>query len=602
MSYRIDVVIPALLIDLTYDCDEDLPIGARVIVPVVKKLYVGFVLGPSQKVFPAKIRIKSVIRIIDHKRLIPQDLWDLAQWSGREGLCGLAVALDSILPKNFLDGEIISIEQTTENASEFRENTIFYPFDDERREFYITELTKNERTLILFPTKEAAQNFFKTLPPELKQEALLWPSTGGKKLWTAWNLALSQQVRIIVAAQGGVFAPLCPQKIIVEDEANPAYIFQRSPRISARDLARRRAKFLGSKFILGGSMPSLRTFLRTTPKESKLLPDRNNIVLTDINYSRKEEAKGIDGKIPITFSLMKRTYRELAKGNNVIWILNRVGNSSEVYCENCGQSIKCNECGGLMRSEKFGKLLRCKVCGGVQEVPEKCPNCGYKFFKGKRPGLEALYEIVLRYYKDVCIYCKYFDDEYCESDEYYTTYNETPHGLILATQRGLELCDKINPSLIAWLDLDSELWRPDYDTQYKVFRMLWESYWNGTKMKNNSERKVLIQSRLAGMKLAEYLARGWSKFLTKELEARQEFMLPPYAYMLEFHVANKKLRESIVDVFIQSGLFVMDPGDIKQPLQVSVDSLESIYKIIEADTTFQKAMKKQSLRIIVRSE
>ena len=331
-----------------------------------------------------------------------------------------------------------------------------------------------------------------------------------------------------------------------------------------------------------------------------MTPDTNNIVLADISNSHWEKSNGIDGNFKLTSSLINATYKELAKGNNVIWILNRVGNSSEVYCENCGQSIKCDKCGGLMRSEKFGKLLRCKACGAVQEIPEKCPNCGYKFFKGKRPGLEALYEVVLKYYKNVCIYCKYFDDEYYESDEYYTTDNETPHGLILATQRGLELCDKIKPSLIAWLDLDSELWKPDYDTQYKVFKMLWESYWRGRN--NNSSRKILIQARASGMKLAEYLPRGWTKFLTRELEARQEFMLPPYSYMLEFHVTNKKLRESIIDTFMRSNLFVMDPGDAKQPLQVSTDTLESVYKIIEADTTFQKALKKQSLRIIVRSE
>ncbi len=595
MSYRIDVVIPALLVSLTYECNENLPVGAPVAVQVVRRLYIGFVLGPSQKIFPDTVKIKPIMRIIDREPVIPPDLWDLAQWSGSEGLCGMAVALNSILPRDFLEGKNFPKADISEQSGEFREHTFYYPYDHEREEFYITELRKNERTLILFPTKDAAQKFFKNLPQDLASEALLWPSTGGEKLMFAWEAAFYHWKRIIVGSQGAVFAPLFPEKIIIEDEANPAYIFQRNPRISARDMAVRRANFLNARLILSGTMPSLSTFLRVAPKESSLIPARDNIVLTDINYSRKEEAQGIDGNIPITFSLMKRTYREIAKGNNVIWILNRLGNSSEVFCGNCGQSIKCEKCGGVMRSENFGELLRCKICKHTQAVPEKCPNCGYKLFKGKRPGVEALYEIAQRYYKKVYLYCKSSEDNL-----YSNVSRNVSGGLVLATQRGLELCDKINPSLVAWLDLDSELWRPDYDTQYRVFRMLWESYWRGRS--ERSERKVLIQARRSGMKLAEYLPRGWTKFLTNELESREEFMLPPYSYMLEIYTENTKLRDTVMDIFMQADFMVMDPGDIKLPLQISVDSLESVQKILESNATFQKAMKKQEIKFTVRRE
>ena len=595
MSYRIDVVIPALLVSLTYECNEDLPVGAPVAVQVVKKLYIGFVLGPSQKIFPDTVKIKPIMRIIAREPVIPPDLWDLAEWSGREGLCNMAVALNSILPRDFIDGKDLPKAGFSEQSGEFREHTFYYPYDHERKEFYLTELRKDERTLILFPTKEAAQKFFKNLPQDIASEALLWPSTGGKKLVDSWYDAFTQQRRIIVGSQGAVFAPLSPQKIIIEDEANPAYIFQRSPRISARDMARRRAEFFGARLMLCGTMPSLSTFSRVTPKESSLIPVRDNIVLTDINYSREEEAIGVDGNIPITFSLMKRTYRELAKGNNVIWILNRIGNSSEVYCENCGQSLKCDKCGGVLRSERAGEILRCKVCNKVQELPEKCPNCGYEFFKGKRPGVEALYEIAQKYYKKVYLYCKFSDENF-----YSNVSGSVSGGLVLATQRGLELCDKINPSLVAWLDLDSELWRPDYDTQYKVFRMLWESYWRGRS--ERSERKVLVQARRSGMKLAEYLPRGWTKFLTHELESREEFMLPPYAYMIEIYTATTKLRDSVMDIFMQADFLVMDPGDIKLPLQISVDSLENVQKILETNATLQKAIKKQDIKFTVRRE
>ena len=169
------------------------------------------------------------------------------------------------------------------------------------------------------------------------------------------------------------------------------------------------------------------------------------------------------------------------------------------------------------------------------------------------------------------------------------------HGLILSTHRGLELCDKIQPELIAWLDLDLELWRPDYNTRYNVFNMLYESYWRGRK--KDSQRKILIQARSSGMKLANFLSQGWEKFIPDELRVREEYMQPPYGYILEIECSTIK-RGEIIQAFDEAGIFVMDPGDDSQPLYVNVQSLEELKNVPELFGI--RAGK--SLRIKLRSE
>ena len=550
MSFLYEVAIPEMALNnLTYESPVEIQNGIRVIVEVQKHLHAGFILGPSTQNLPDKIKIKEIEGIIDEKNIIPPDIWDMALYAGRVCLCGVGAALKTILPRPLIMGDrfLDNIPEFQFNSKSFVERNFFCPYDSERMDFYLSELNSDKRTLILFPSKERAKNFFENLDWSIKKQARLWPSRGGNELWLTWILANEKNFRIIIGTAGAVFAPLFPEKIIIEDENNDAFIIPPVLNISARSLAGKRAAFLGAEFIIGGQIPSLKTFVRSKPEE-KIFIDKKNLILADIFHSktRKENLTGIKGDIPLTFSLIKNTYRELAKKNNVLWILDRKGEASEVFCDNCGELIKCKNCGSVMRSEDDGKILRCRICNTVQELPPKCKNCGCEFFSGKRPGLEALEKIARRYYERVYLYI----DKYSRFKK---------NSLILSTQKGLGLCGKIKPSLIAWLDLDLELWRPGYDTRLEVFNLLWQSYWEGRE--KNSERKILIQSRKSGMKLARFLYSGWGKFFENELKSRKEFNLPPYGYVIEFETENGKTREKLLDAFFEAGIFAMDPGD-----------------------------------------
>lgn len=583
MSFLIDVAVPKLPLGvMAYEAPVLPAAGARVIVEVKKTLHVGFVLGESEQKLSGRIKIKQIEGIIDSECMLDSDLWDLILWVSRVNMCGVNAALRAILPLKFSEGEEIKPPlHLYEGNKNFREVNYFNPLYSERVKFYMDEIDKNERTLILFPTKAAAKKFNDQVSKRMTVRTILWHEN---RSWLEWNLMHEKICRVVIGSPGAVFAPLRPEKIIIEDEANPLHMIPYKLNISARSLAGVRAQILKAEFITAGTMPSLKTYMRKKP-EQKIIPERKNIILADIFHyrTRKEKSEGIDGNIPITFSLIKRTYKELMRKNNVLWILNRTGESSEVYCENCGNSLKCEKCGGTMKSIHDGNVLRCHMCGHVMELPEKCKNCGFKFFRGKRPGLEALLKIVRRYYDDVHIYVE-------------GSKKSEMHGLILSTNKGLELCAKIKPGLIAWLDLDSDLGIPSYNTRFNVFRELYESYWRGRE--KNPDRKILIQSRKSGMKLANFLSYGWKSFLDDELKTRYEYLLPPYGYIIELECESKIIREEMIKIFDSSGIFVMDPGDDEMPLYINTNSLEAVRKVIEP----LKNSLKQSIKITVRSE
>ncbi len=568
MSSLVEVAVPEMALDvLTYRADTELCVGARVIVEVQKHMHTGFVIGSAKKELPPEIEIKPIAGIIDDSLMTDRDIWDLAVWAGRVCMCGVNTALRAVLPKNFYTGEKVEPPpKFAGHEQKFREVHCFNPFDTERVNFYVSELKKPERTLILFPTRESAKDFYiNTLPESLKPESVLWPYA---KNWDVWQMVNAKKFRIVIGAPGAVFAPLMPEKIIVEDEASPNYILPYGLRISARSLAGRRASFLGAALILGGRMPSLKTYMRTH-EHTDIKPDRRDIVIADMYSSRKEELHGIDGNIPLTFSLVRRTYTELVKGHNVMWILNRQGESQEVYCEKCGHVLKCERCGNVMRAFNDGDMLKCRVCGALRELPRKCGNCGSEFFRGKRPGIEALAKIITPYYKDIKLYVK-------------GARKSSMRGLILTTNRGLEILGEVKPSLVAWLDIDAELFVNEYDSRYRVFCRLNDSYFAGRT--REEQRRVLIQCRSAGRRVAEFFAHGWGKFLEDELRERREFMMPPCGYTVEIDSRGKMLREEVIEILEDNGLFVMDPGDEDMPLSVSVESLEEIIELIEPYT------------------
>ena len=565
MSCLIEAVIPEMsLKPLTYLSEKNLIPGTRIIVEVQKKLHAGIVLGlMKKKMLSRKFEIKSVQGIIDDKLMFDYDLWDLALWSSKVCMCGINNALRAVFPKNFYMGEKLEPPPKLINHhNKFTEINNFNPFDNQRVNFYLDELDSDKRTLMLFPTKESAKNFYDLIPQKLKHDCLLWPFV---RDWEIWKQVNAKKYRIVIGAPGAVFAPLSPERIIVEDEGNSAYFLPHNLKISARSLAGRRALFLGAEFILGGRIPSLKTYMRTKIKEIHK-PSRKNIILADIYSSKKTQAKGIEGNIPLTFSLVRRTYSELINGKNVMWILNRTGESQEVYCDKCGHTIKCKNCGQVMRAVNDGELLKCKFCGQLMDLPEKCEECGHNFFIGRRPGIEALAKIVSNYYPKVKLYVK-------------GSRKNSLKGLIITTNRGLDVLDSVKPSLIAWIDFDSEIMSNDYGSRYHVFRMLYKSLYAG--INNENERKILIQARKSGMNTARLLFNGYEKFFDEELRMRREFMLPPCGYMVEVDSGSTITREKIMKECEDNGIFVMYSGNDDEPLYVNVEKLEVIMGILE---------------------
>jgi primosomal protein N' (replication factor Y) len=542
--------------------------------------------------------IKEILEVLDGESVLGDDLWGLAGWIGKTFLCGMGEALQLICPQPLLKGEPLFSEGESLPKSgasvckaardgEFQELSFFHPLDGERFAHYRDILLSSAgRTLVLFPETQSASSFFAGLPGDVRAESLLWPGSGGKKLWDAWKKTASGEVRAVVGAPGAVFAPLdfsAGGTVIVDDESNPGYVFQRAPRVSARSLAGRRALFAKARLVLGGRMPGAKTYLRSRPKPS-LLPRRDCFVFVDMKRSVKTEVRGVEGELPLTWALLDRTRETLAGGRHALWIMDRKGQAGEVYCSDCGASLFCGRCGALMRSEDAGSgTLRCVKCGTRENLPLHCPDCRGTLLLGKRPGLEALLPLAVRHIKG-------YDVRLPGTLEPLKKRKKTkagePPSLILGTRRILSLCDFVDVGLAAWLDLDAEARKVEYNARFQTFSMVWESYWRGRSGAGTgesgakeSERIVLLQTRRPGGGWLNSFRLGWGRFWEYELKERRELSLPPCELLVQVDLPANEDREALMRALERANLPVTSGGD-SSPLWLSVKSTESLGAVL----------------------
>ena len=101
----VSVAVPVPFLDiLTYDVPDDVPLpprGARVVVPLGKRVLTGIVVNPEATLDPAQAppdKIKSILEVLDAEPFLPGPVVDLALWVSEYYACGAGDALAAAVP------------------------------------------------------------------------------------------------------------------------------------------------------------------------------------------------------------------------------------------------------------------------------------------------------------------------------------------------------------------------------------------------------------------------------------------------------------------------------------------------------------------------
>ena len=251
------------------------------------------------------------------------------------------------------------------------------------------------RALVLVPEIALAMPIVDRLRADLDAEIGLIHSglSAGERL-DEWRRVRSGKANVVVGTRLAILAPIENlQLVIVDEEHDPAYKSDRTPRLQARDTALQLGRLTGAAVVLGSATPSVETEgkARDGTYRRIRLPDRMSgrpptIEVVDL---RAELASGQRGMLSRSLVAAIRAL-DLEAGDQAILVINRRGSASVVLCRDCGSAQTCPECTRPLVYHQAGVTLRCHHCGRATPLATRCPTCGSARIRYLGGGTERL--------------------------------------------------------------------------------------------------------------------------------------------------------------------------------------------------------------------
>ncbi len=368
---------------------------------------------------------------------------------------------------------------------------------------------------------------------------VVWHShlSEGERL-DGWLALASGDVRVAVGARSAVFAPVRNLKLIVVDEEHePAYKQDESPRYHGRDVAVMRARLCAACCLLGSATPSLESHANALAGRYSLLrltqrvDDRSlpSFTLVDMRIEVARQR----GATALSRALADAMRARFERREQTILFINRRGYSSAMQCRKCGSIEECPHCSVSMTYHRTDETLRCHLCGEQRAAPVRCLKCGAPDIRWKGLGTQRVEEAVRRVLPRAKI-------ERMDSDtmgpknrfrEILGDFRRGKIDVLVGTQMIGKGLDFPNVTLVGLVDADLSMHIPDFRANERTFQLLVQVA--GRAGRGDQAGEVVVQSfnpQAEAIQFARHV--DFTGFAASELEVRRRFGYPPQRHLI----------------------------------------------------------------------
>ena len=402
-----------------------------------------------------------------------------------------------------------------------------------------------KNVLFLAPEIALASQLTKRLAKKFgTEDVAIWHSSiSDGERYDVWQKLYKNEIKILAGARSAVFAPLQNIGLIIIDEELEGAYKQTTPapRYDARIVARKLAKFHNCPLLLGSATPDISTYYRAvnTGNLFELKKRYNDAKVPPVTVINMQEHGRAAYKNVISVPLQTEIKETLAKGQQVILLINRRGFSTFTQCQACGHVIECPNCAIPMIWHAKDQMLKCHYCNHSEYFPDVCPECGSDAFKNSGTGTQKIEQYVKDIFPENTVE-RIDSDILVRKGEHIRLLEKFQRGdidILVGTQMIAKGLDNPNVTLVGVISADASFNLPDFRASERGFQLLTQVA--GRAGRGEFAGKVLFQTYNPDFYALESAkSQNYTEFYETEITARNEFDYPPFSQIIRLVLSS----------------------------------------------------------------
>jgi primosomal protein N' (replication factor Y) len=365
-----------------------------------------------------------------------------------------------------------------------------------------------------------------------------------------WQRIRHGEVDIVVGPRSALFAPLPnPGLIVVDEEHDPSYKQDSSPRYHARDAAAVYGRLTAASLVCGSATPDVGSFQAASSGRVRLLelPDRPvwgssgqrrampPVEIVDMRQEIKSGNRSIFGE-----SLQAALTTTLQAGHQALLFLNRRGNATVVLCRDCGFVVRCPHCDIPYTYHSAATRLICHRCDKRIVSPRSCPACGGSHIRYLGVGTQRVEEETARLWPRARILR--WDRDVTGGKQAHRdilqAFARHEADILVGTQMIAKGLDFPLVTLVGVISADTGLHLPDFRAPERSFQLL-------TQVAGRAGRASLASKVVVQTYTPEHYAvlasrdHDYHRFYQEELSIRLAAHYPPFTRLVRFVYASE---------------------------------------------------------------
>lgn len=367
------------------------------------------------------------------------------------------------------------------------------------------------------------------------------------------------EVQVMVGPRSALFTPFANLGLIVIDEEHePSYKSENSPRYHARETAVERARLEHAKVVLGSATPSLEAYHRAMEGSYglvKLKARYGQRPMPQVSIVDLREELRAGNRSVLSRALREKIQKRLQAGEQTMLFLNRRGYAGFVSCRCCGQVMKCPHCDVSLSEHDGGRLL-CHYCGYETKKPQVCPLCGSPYIGGFKAGTQQIEKAVREIFPGIRTLRMDFDTTRTKGsyEKILASFAAHEADVLIGTQMIVKGHDFPDVTLVGVIAADLSLNAEDYRCGERTFQLLCQAVGRGGRGGRAGEA-VIQTYHPEHYSIQAAAAQDYQSFYEEEMSYRMLLDYPPASHMLAI-LGSGAQEELLTQAMHYLGLYV----------------------------------------------